>query len=95
LSVGSKKCFPGCELFRCEQRTLVFRGKTSYCRFADDECIPQSCKYTKCVKGRFLPNGTCGLNMKTRELDIRPDECVDPMEIPSNLAQKMKNRRPY
>ena len=95
MSFGSKKCFPGCELFRCEQRALVFRGKTSYCRFADDECIPQSCKYTRCVKGKLLPNGKCGLNMKTRELDSRPDEYVDPMEIPSNLAHKMKNRRFY
>jgi len=45
------------------------------------------------VKGRLLPNGQCGLTMKTRELEIRPEEFDDPMELPDKLTHKIKMRR--
>jgi len=88
-----RTCFSGCEFFRCEQRAVVLRGQNPYCRFADDECTPATCKYTRCVKGRLLPNGQCGLTMKTRELEIRPEEFDDPMELPDKLTHKIKMRR--
>ena len=73
----------------------MLRGQAAYCRFADDECTPSACKYTRCLKGRLLPNGVCGLTLKTREIDIRPEDIADPMEIPGKYAQKMKSKKFY
>jgi hypothetical protein len=95
LSNTSRSCFTRCEFFRCEQRAVVLRGQTAYCRFADDECTPSGCKYTRCVKGRLLPNGVCSLTIKARELEAGPEEFVDPMEIPDNLIRRVKLRRTY
>jgi len=85
----------GCESFRCDQRALVLRGQTAYCRFADEECSPSTCKYSRCARGRLLPNGVCGLTLKTRTLEIRPEEFIDPMEIPDKLAQRIKMKKLY
>jgi hypothetical protein len=71
------------------------RGQDFYCRFADDECTPATCKYTRCVKGRLLPNGRCGLTIKPRELEIRSEELIDPLELPEKLAHKMRMRKGF
>jgi len=91
----SRSCFTGCEFFRCEQRAVVLRGNSPYCRFADEECTPSNCKYTRCAKGRLLPNGICGLTLQTKELEIRPEELIDPMEIPDKYASRLKMKRVY
>jgi hypothetical protein len=88
-------CSSSCEFFRCEQRAVVMRGQDFYCRFADDECTPATCKYTRCVKGRLLPNGRCGLTIKPRELEIRSEELIDPLELPEKLAHKMRMRKGF
>jgi len=43
----------------------------------------------------LLPNGVCGLTLKTRTLEIRPEEFIDPMEIPDKLAQRIKMKKLY
>ncbi|MBS7626023.1 hypothetical protein KEJ51_03125 [Candidatus Bathyarchaeota archaeon] len=88
-----KTCSSGCEFFRCEQRSLIPRGSLAYCRFADDECTPASCKYARCVKGRLLPNGVCGLTLKTREIEVKPEELLDPMEIPEKFVRKVRMKK--
>ncbi|MEM3061784.1 MAG: hypothetical protein QW265_05200, partial [Candidatus Bathyarchaeia archaeon] len=65
-----KYCFPKCEFFKCSQRALLFRGKTVWCKFADDECAVQNCKYAQCIKGRLLPSGICGFSIKTKIYSI-------------------------
>ncbi len=95
MASSGRLCFTGCEFFRCDQRAVVFRGQTTYCRFAEDECTPNSCKYTRCVKGRLLPSGVCGLTLKTKEFDVGLEDVTDPMEIPDKYVQKMKMKKFY
>jgi len=72
-------CFPGCEFFRCGQRALNYQGKRAYCRWADDDCAGATCNYTVCLKGRLLPNGTCGLTIKRKTSE---EATPDTMKLP-------------
>ena len=47
------------------------------------------------MKGKLLPNGICGLTLQTKELEIRPEELIDPMEIPDKYASRLKIKRVY
>ncbi|MGQ9542714.1 MAG: hypothetical protein ACUVTM_01305 [Candidatus Bathyarchaeia archaeon] len=93
MQKNSRTCSASCEFFRCDHKSLILKGEATYCRFADDECTPASCKYARCVKGRLLLNGVCGLTLRTRELEVRPEELMDPMEIPGKAVRKVKMKK--
>lgn len=78
--------------FRCAQNALYFKDKTAWCRLADDVCenVCPTCKFAQCVKDKLLPNGICGYSVKTRTLQLRPEELVQPIKVPGKLAQKIK-----
>jgi len=90
-----KLCFAGCEFFRCGQRHLFYRGRASWCRFADDECDPKTCKYAQCVRDRLLLDGVCGLTVKPKTVEIRLEEVAKPIKVPGKLAQKIKEKELY
>ena len=78
LSNQSNNCSPRCEFFRCGQKALTYQGNRTYCRWADDICSGATCNYTICVKGRLLPNGTCGLTIKRKTEEATPDSIKIP-----------------
>jgi len=89
-------CTPSCEFFRCGQRSLFFKSKAAWCKFADDECEVRTCKYAQCVRDRLLPNGVCALELRPRtSFDVEPDRVVQPIKAPAKLAQKLKERELY
>jgi hypothetical protein len=87
-----KYCFSKCEFFRCGQKALLFKGKVAWCKFADDECNIQNCKYAQCMKGRLLPNGVCGFSIKVKSHSVKPEEIVEPIKISGKLAQKLREK---
>ena len=95
MSDAPKPCFAKCEFFRCGQRTLYLRGNAAWCRFADDECDVKTCKYAQCVRDRLLLNGVCGLTVKTRNIEVEPEELAKPIRIRGKLSQKIKEKELY
>ena len=93
MSQKPRPCTSSCEFFACDQRSLFFKCKTAWCKFADDECEIRTCKYPQCVKGKLLPSGTCGLDINPRTtFDIIPDQTIQPIRVPAKLAQKLKEK---
>lgn len=89
MSGAQNLCYATCKFFRCGQRTLYFRGRGAWCRFADDECDLKTCKFAQCIRERLLPNGVCGLTVKVKQIEVEPDESVKPIRVPSKLARKV------
>ena len=90
-----KTCYPKCEFFRCSQRSIVSRGNNVWCRFADDECDPKTCKYAQCVRGRLLVNGVCGLTIPAKTVDLNVDDVEKPIRVSKKLASKLKDAEFY
>ncbi|MBS7631861.1 hypothetical protein KEJ47_09915 [Candidatus Bathyarchaeota archaeon] len=90
-----KTCFQRCEYFRCGQRALILRGKSLWCRFADDECEPKTCKYAQCVRGRLLPDGVCGLAIPVKSIDLSVEDIEEPIRVSKKLASKLKDDEFY
>ncbi len=88
----AKACFTGCESFRCGQKALTYRSKTVWCRFADDNCDPGECKFAQCARGKLLPNGLCGLTLRTKSIDLPLESVGQPVKVSGKLAQKLKDR---
>ncbi|MEM3382094.1 MAG: hypothetical protein QXQ11_08070 [Candidatus Bathyarchaeia archaeon] len=40
-----------------------------------------------------MPNGVCGLTLKTREIEVKPEELLDPMEIPEKFVRKVRMKK--
>lgn len=91
MTEQQKICFPQCETFRCGQRAQVFKGKSVWCRFADDECDPKTCKYAQCIRGRLLTNGFCSLTIPTKTIELNVDEVEKPIKVSKKLASKLKD----
>ena len=91
----TKNCLATCELFRCDQRALLFKGKDTHCKFADDICDPKSCKFARCAKGRLLSNGSCNIEAPTKRFELRFDDIEGPINLPGKLAQKVKDKEFY
>jgi len=93
MSEKTRPCTSSCQFFACGQRSLFFKGKTAWCKFADDECETRTCKYTQCVKGMLLPNGLCSLDIKPKNtFELVPDPRIQPIKAPAKLAQKLKEK---
>lgn len=92
MTKESRYCFPKCEFFKCGQRALLFKGRSAWCKFADDVCNIQNCKYAQCIKGRLLSNGICGFSIKIKSHSVEPDEIIEPVKISGKLAQKLKEK---
>jgi hypothetical protein len=85
-------CFNGCTFFKCSQGHFSVRESTGWCRLVDDKCTPETCKFTQCLKGKLLPNGTCAFTVKTKTVVTRPREELKPIRAPPKLAAKIKER---
>jgi hypothetical protein len=85
-------CFNGCTFFKCSQGHFSIKENTGWCRLVDDNCTPETCKFTQCMKGKLLPNGTCAFTVKTKIVVTRPREELKPIRAPPKLAQKIKER---
>jgi hypothetical protein len=53
---------------------LQFNGKSDWCRWADEQCIPANCNYAICVNRRILPGGLCGETIKRKTVTKEPEE---------------------
>ena len=41
-------------------------GQRIHCRWADDVCVGSTCNYSVCIRGRLLPDGSCGLTVRRK-----------------------------
>jgi len=85
-------CYNGCSFFRCSQGHFSVRETTGWCRLVDDRCVPETCKFTQCLKGKFLSSGTCAYTVKSKTVTVRPQQELKPIRAPPKLAQKIKER---
>jgi hypothetical protein len=92
MSEGCKPCSPSCQFFRCGQKQMIFRSRIPWCRFAEEECDPKSCKYAYCIKEKLLPSGICGLTLRQRRVEVPPPEEIRPVRLSGKLAQKIRER---
>lgn len=91
---GAQNCYPRCRDFKCTNRALSFRGKTSWCNWTNEPCEPKGCTYAVCLKRQLLENGVCGLTIKrkTRD-DIEPEDMnVNEIQLRGKLAKKVGDR---
>jgi len=92
LSRSTKKCYPECDSFRCQQRALTFRKRRAYCRWADDFCEGPTCNFGSCSRGRMLADGTCGFSIKRRTKEAQQFDDIGKIEVPmtSKVLKKFK-----
>lgn len=95
MSNKPKYCFSNCEFFQCGKRALYFKGKDPQCKYAEDVCEPKNCKFARCVKGRLISDGICGMTIKAKRFEVNPEEVEDPIELPGKLAQRIKEKQVY
>lgn len=76
--VEVKYCFPKCKLFRCGKNALMYRGKTVWCRWTEEECQVANCSFATCTKRRLLPNGVCGETLKRKTIEVEPEKAIIP-----------------
>ena len=85
-------CFNGCTFFKCSQNHFSVRDNAGWCRLVDDRCVPETCKFTQCTRGKFLSNGTCAFTVKAKTTAVKPLQELKPIRAPPKLAQKIKER---
>ena len=86
----AKSCNPKCHDFKCNKRSLTFRGKNAWCNLTNEPCKPGGCVYATCYKRQLLDDGKCGLTIKrkTRE-ETRPEDMfTDEIRVRGKLARK-------
>lgn len=71
-----KYCSPQCELFKCAKNALMKKGKTTWCRWTEEECEVSNCSYATCIKRRLLPQGVCGESVKRKTVERAPEEII-------------------
>lgn len=91
---GAQDCYSRCREFKCTNRALSFRGKTSWCNWTNEPCEPKGCTYAVCLKRQLLDNGVCGLTIKRKTRDDIEPEDMKVTEIPlrGKLAKKIGDR---
>ncbi|MEM2341788.1 MAG: hypothetical protein QXX94_05230 [Candidatus Bathyarchaeia archaeon] len=86
----TKKCFSGCNRFRCGKNFLVLRGRTPWCRWTDEPCNPINCNYAVCVSRRLLPGGICGETLKRKTIEKAPeDEVMPSIKVRGKIFRKI------
>ncbi len=73
-----KHCSPSCNLFKCGNNAITYRGKNVWCRWTEEECNVANCNYATCVKRRLLPDGVCGETVKRKTTERQMEEIIDP-----------------
>jgi len=91
-ALAPEVCYNGCTFFRCGQNHFSVRDNIGWCRLVDDKCVPETCKFTQCTKGKLLSNGICGYTVKQRTAVVRSQQELKPIRAPAKLAQKIKER---
>ena len=71
---------------------LNYQGRRVYCRWAEDDCSGATCNYAICTRGRLLPNGMCGLNIKRKtDEDSGPEISDEPeIKLKGKILKRMK-----
>ena len=70
-----------------------YKGKvTAWCLWANDVCKGYQCQYANCVKHAMLPNGTCTLGIKVKEVGRSIEEEAKALEK-EYLALKPKLKK--
>ena len=68
------------------------RENIGWCGLVDDGCVPETCKFTQCSKGKLLSSGICGYTVKSKTVEVKPERTLTPIRAPPKLAQKIKER---
>jgi hypothetical protein len=96
MSNESNHCRQTCKYYTCAQGSLHFQDTVPWCKYADDECEIEMCKYAQCLRNQLLPKGICGMESKRPRLpETLPEETPPPIEPPPKLAHKLKERELY
>lgn len=92
-----KRCEPDCEFFQCEQRAMMKKGGKVLCRWGEDECRGPSCNYAKCIRGRMLANGLCGLTIRRRTRGVEEEEIdeIQGVRIRGRLSSRLREKELY
>ena len=85
-------CFNSCTFFKCSQNQFSVQESGGWCRLVDDRCVPETCKFTQCLKGKLLSNGICAFTVKAKTTVVKPQQELKPIRAPPKLAQKIKER---
>ena len=85
----AEKCIPTCEFFRCGKNALTFRGGKPWCKWVGDECDIENCNFATCVKRRLLPGGICGMKVKRRTVEIKPEEFRLEVKVRGKVLRKL------
>jgi|APSaa5957512622_1039677.scaffolds.fasta_scaffold112002_1 hypothetical protein len=94
LLISNELCYPRCRTFKCNKRSLTFRGKTAWCNETNDQCNPKGCTYAMCHKRQLLESGICGLTVKRKTSDrSRPEDMFqEEISVRGKLAKKTGER---
>jgi len=95
MNEKQRYCNPSCEFFRCGRKALFFKSRVAWCKFADDACDVKTCKFASCIRNKLLPNGICGLFVKPKIIEPKPEEMLKPIKASGKLIQKIKERELY
>jgi hypothetical protein len=91
-----RPCSSRCRDFACNKKALVFRGKTSWCQWLEEECTPNKCTFALCLKRQLLDNGNCGFTIKRRTRDDETDDFIlNELPAKGKLAKKIGDRSIY
>ncbi len=85
------KCTPICPFraFVCTKRALSIRKRgidlVAFCSWTGDECTGYKCQFALCTRHALLPDGTCRLTIKTRQVR-RPSIEEEALKIEHELS---------
>ncbi len=85
-----KQCTPTCKFFRCQRRALKIiiknNRRVAVCMDTMSLCDGPKCKYAMCLKRRLLPDGRCGMAIKSTQ------KFVDLAEEAEELDLRLKSK---
>jgi hypothetical protein len=87
-------CYAKCRDFKCNKKALTHRGRTAWCNWTNEPCVPKGCTYSICYKRQLLEGGVCGFSIRrrTRE-DVRPEEMFkEEIRVRGKVAKKIGER---
>ena len=92
LTESPKRCFPGCESFRCGQKALVYKSQRIYCRWADDDCSGPECNYAICLQRRLVGGGLCSLTIRRKtDEEIAPEDLKIDVKAKGKLLRRFRD----
>ena len=72
---------------------MIYRERTVWCRWTEEECEVANCKYATCIKRRLLPGGICGETVKRKTKEMELEKAVGPsIRLKGKALRKIKEK---